>query len=72
MPNAAKNKAITLNDSSYELTIDAFLKGQNPMVPTCPLLYGRTLKFGGEFWLHYPIDKTKVPILYKLKLVNRC
>jgi len=42
------------------------------MVPTCPLLYGRTLKFGGEFWLHYPIDKTKVPILYKLKLVNRC
>jgi hypothetical protein len=42
------------------------------MVSTCRLFYGRKLKFGGEFCLHYPIDKTEVPILYKLKLVNRC
>ena len=42
------------------------------MVHTCLLFYGRILKFGGEFWLHSPIDKTEVPILYKLTLVNRC
>jgi hypothetical protein len=42
------------------------------MAATCSLLYKSILNFDGEFWLHYPIDKTKVPILYKLKLVNRC
>lgn len=41
------------------------------MTATCLLFYGNILNFGGEFWLHYPIDKTEVPILYRLKLDKR-
>lgn len=38
------------------------------MAATCSLFYGSRLNFGGEFWLYYPIDKTEVPILYKLEI----
>lgn len=37
------------------------------MAAICSIFYGRILNSGGEFWLYYPIDKTEVPILYKLK-----
>ncbi len=41
------------------------------MAATCSLFYGSRLNFGGEFWLYYPIDKTEVPILYKLEIDKR-
>lgn len=41
------------------------------MAATSPFFYVSILNFGSEFWRYSPIDKTQVPILYKLKLDKR-
>jgi len=70
MPDTTINKSITPSDSFEKLTVDAFKnKVKTPMAGTCSLFYGSRLKFSGEFWLYYPIDKTEVPILYNLNLI---